>query len=68
MKATKSCEFSRVPVGATFFQNGTTYRKTSTRTAHLIRYQRGFYFGANENVTVTDQTASDIQAAERASS
>lgn len=66
MKANASVQFCRVPVGATFFNNGNTYRKTSTRTAHLIEYKRYFYFGKGENVTVSDQTANGIVSAERA--
>lgn len=56
--------FHRVPVGETFFHNGNAYLKVSTRTAHLLAYDRRFYFGRNEWVTVTKGIADAILANE----
>lgn len=44
--------FASVLVGATFMCNGNACHKVSTRTARLIQYDRVFYFGMKENVTL----------------
>lgn len=48
----KYLKFSEVKVGETFNLNGNTYVKKSTRTGHLIEFNRRFYIGQNETVTV----------------
>lgn len=52
--------FGSVPVGTDFAHNGNHYVKMTTRTAHLIEYDRRFYFGRREFVTVDRATAVDI--------
>jgi len=44
------CQFCQIKVGATFYKNGNTYKKMSTKTAHLIEYDRRFYFTQKEYV------------------
>lgn len=44
--------FSDVAVGAHFEYNGSTWAKQSTRTASVAKYQRTFYFSANEMVVM----------------
>ena len=55
-RAIRECIFSRVPVGEVFYHNGNTYKKVSTRTAHLFEYNRRFYFSAKEWVTISELT------------
>lgn len=64
MKYLNQCTFSRVPVGAEFFQNGNRCRKVSTRTADILDLAaaRRFYFGMREWVTVSDKVWADILA------
>lgn len=59
-RATHQCTFARVPVGATFYKDGNTYQKKSSRTAHLDAYDRRFYFGQREWVTVDKATCDAI--------
>lgn len=64
MKAIHQCVFSRVPVGAKFWHNGNTYTKKTTRTAHLEEYDRRFYFGMREWVTVNREVCKAILESE----
>lgn len=64
MQATNQLSFSRVRIGDTFYQNGNTYEKKSTRTAHLIEYDRRFYFASSAQVTVNDETCKHILQSE----
>lgn len=64
MKATHQCAFNRVAIGATFCKNGNAYIKRSTRTAFLTKYNRIFYFGQRELVTVDKATCDAILRAE----
>lgn len=45
-------EFQQVKIGERFFYNGSEYEKKSTRTAHLIEYNRRFYFGKKDRCTI----------------
>lgn len=58
--------FQRLPIGADFAHNGNRYVKMTTRTAHLIEYNRRFYFGRREFVTVDRATAIAIMQREAA--
>lgn len=53
--AKKLTAFRDLPIGSTFSYNGNHWRKRSSRTAHLIEYDRTFYFGASEIVTLKNQ-------------
>ena len=55
-RAIRQCTFARVPVGGVFYQNGNAYKKVSTRTAHILEYNRRFYFSAKEWVTIDELT------------
>jgi hypothetical protein len=44
-------KFKDVLKGQKFDYNGNTYKKVSTRTAILLRVNRVFYFGMNDNCT-----------------
>lgn len=56
--------FQRIPIGSDFAHNGNRYVKMTTRTAHLVEYDRRFYFGKREFVTVDRDTAESIMRAE----
>lgn len=56
--------FSRVPLDVEFTRNGNRYTKTTTRTAHLHKYNRRFYFGQREYVEVSRDIAERIMAEE----
>lgn len=56
--------FQRLPIGADFAHNGNRYVKMTTRTAHLVEYDRRFYFGRREFVTVDRDTAIGIMQRE----
>jgi hypothetical protein len=43
--------FSEITIGQTFYANGNECVKRSTRTALLIAYNRGFYYGKDEIVS-----------------
>lgn len=53
MKKKLQCQFNQVPVGTYFFKNGNSYIKKSTRTAHLRKYDKRFYFAQKEQIEVT---------------
>ena len=44
--------FSALPVGARFHCNGNDCVKQSSATARLVRYNRVFYFGRTEVVSI----------------
>lgn len=44
--------FAELPVGDSFTANGNVWTKISSRTAKLIEFNRTFYFGKREIVTV----------------
>ena len=45
-------KFKDVEVGTVFYQNGNKYQKKTSRTALLTWYDRIFYFGQSENVSL----------------
>lgn len=47
-------QFNQLKEGAVFYKNGYTYIKVSTRTAHLLEYNKRFYFKKIELVNVTN--------------
>lgn len=55
-------EFSMVKINRTFSKNGNKYKKTSSRTAHLIEYNRRFYFGQTEKVEITNLNSIKVKA------
>lgn len=52
-----STQFERLPVEFTFFKNGNTWRKQSTRTAKIVApgepyHGKWFYFRQDEQVII----------------
>lgn len=48
MRRQFSVYFYCLKIGTKFYRNGNTWIKKSTRTAHLVEFNRRFYFGQND--------------------
>ena len=44
--------FKQVKLGCSFLYNGNRFIKVSSRTAKLVEYDRTFYMGMNDSVTI----------------
>ncbi|MNW04187.1 hypothetical protein D3C71_2002430 [compost metagenome] len=58
------CRFEQVRTGASFESNGNIVRKQSSRTGCLLEFNRTFYYGKDETVTVKSLDDVDFAALE----